>query len=252
MEKEDYQLLSRLDDYIHLALYKNTSSCTRFLNPHEQSVAIQKLKAEKVIQHKVFGGFEGSERNIIIIYPDNEYIEAEDDLSAAKIIFTKYDTKYINHRMILGSVLSLGIKRDGLGDIIIDKNTAYIIATKQMGKYICDNLLQIGRAHVSTEYIDNIDNINLSIKEPATITGTIASLRIDCILALALKTSRSKAAEMISNQMVYLNWQLVTKTSIQVEINQIITIRKKGRVILKDIGSNSRKNRIWVELQVYL
>ena len=251
MEKQDYQLLKRIDDYIHIAQYKNTVSYTRFLNPYEQSIAIQKLKTEKDIKYIVSGGYEGSERNIIIIYPDNDYTDIENNLSVAKIVFSKHDTKYINHRMILGSVLSLGIKRDGVGDIIIDQSTAYIIATKQMGKYICDNLLQIGRAHISTEYIDSTNNINLNIKEADAITGTIASLRIDCILALALKISRSKAAELIANQLVYINWQLVTKPTIQIDINQIITIRKKGRVILKDIGKNSRKNRIWVELAVY-
>jgi len=251
MEKKDYELANRIDDYIDLALYKNITSSTRFLNPYEQSLIIQKLKVTKGIKYKVQGGYENSERNIILIYPDDDYIELEDHLAVVKIQFTKYDTKYLNHRMILGSVLSLGIKRDGIGDIIIDNDKAYLIATKQMAKYIDENLLKVAHAHITTEYIDDISSVNLDLKEPMIIKGTIASLRIDCILSLALKASRTKACDLIKNQLVYVNWQLVTKPTLNIEENQIITIRKKGRVILKDIGNASKKNRIWVELQVY-
>ena len=45
----------------------------------------------------------------IIICPDDFTAESNDYLAAVKIKFTKFDIKYANHRMILGSVLSLGI-----------------------------------------------------------------------------------------------------------------------------------------------
>ena len=44
MEKKDYELANRLDDFIESALYRNTVSSTHFLNPYEQSLAINKLK----------------------------------------------------------------------------------------------------------------------------------------------------------------------------------------------------------------
>ena len=192
MEKNEYELINRLDDFIDLAIHKNVVSVTRFLNPAEQSLAVQKLITIKGVNYKIEGGYTGSERNIIIVYPDNEYTKLDDYLALVRIQFTKYDTKYLNHRMILGSVLSLGIKRDGIGDIILDKDTAYIIATKQLAEYIDDNLLKVAHAHITTTYIDYTNSINLNLKEPVTITGTIASLRIDCILALALKISRTR------------------------------------------------------------
>lgn len=248
--KDNYQLLNRLDDYIDLALYKYTTSTTRFLNPAEQSLAIDKLTKTKGIKYKIEGGYEQSERNIIIIYPDEDYIELDEYLALAKVDFTKYDRKYLNHRMILGSVLALGIKRDGVGDIILDTECGYIVATKQMAKYIAENLVQVGGANVSTTYIDSTAEATLNLKEPKIITGTIASLRIDCILSLALKISRTKACDLIANQLVFVNWQLATKSTMQIEENQIITVRKKGRIILKSIGNASRKNRIWVEVEV--
>lgn len=229
LEKENYELINRLDDFIEKAIYKNSISTTHFLNPYEQSLAVQKLKSVNGIEFKIDGGYSSSERNIVIIYPDDNYTKIDDYLSVVKIDFTKFDTKYLEHRIILGSVLSLGIKREGIGDIIIDETCAcaYLIATKKMAKYINDHLLKVGHAHVSTTYIDNAKSINLELKQPTVITGTIASLRIDCMLALALKTSRTKVNQLIKNQLVYINWQLVNKATLQVSENDIITVRKK-------------------------
>lgn len=252
MDKTNYELTNRLNDFIDLALYKNIISTSRFLNPYEQSLAVGMLKTVIGIKHNIFGGYENSERNIIVICPENRYVEPSNYLALVKVEFSKYDTKYLNHRMILGSALSLGIKRDGIGDIFLGEDAAYIVATKKMAEYIDNNLLNVAHANVSTTYIDNTASINLKLKDPITIKGTIASLRIDSILALALNVSRVKACDLIKNQMVYVNWQLVAKPTQLIDEGQIITIRKKGRVILKCIGNNSRKNRIWVELQIII
>lgn len=253
-QKDTYQLLNRLDDYIDKASNKYMVSATRFLNPYEQSLCISKLTAQKDISYNIFGGYENSERNMIIIHPIDMPIDLYEYLSAVKIEFSKYDTKYLNHRAILGSVLSLGISRDGIGDIIINSknNSAYLIAAKKMAIYINNNLLQVARAHITTSHLENISQVNLDINESKIITGTVASLRIDCILSLALKTSRNKACDLIKEQLIYINWQLVNKPTAIVKESDKITIRKKGRVVVKQIGNTSKKNRIWVELEVFV
>lgn len=252
MEKPEYELISRLDDYIVAVICKKQACATRFLNPYEQSLAVNKLKNIQGLKYQVIGGYDLSERNIIIIYPDEVKIDTEKFLSLVKIEFTKFDTRYINHRMILGSILSLGITRDGVGDIVtdIDNNFAYVIATKKMAEYINVHLSKVAHANVSTLNIDDTSSVKLNLKEPSYLSGTVSSLRIDSILALALKTSRSKTAEIIKNQMVYVNWQLVSKPTQIVKEGQIITVRKRGRILLTDILGSTKKNRIRIKLQV--
>lgn len=252
MDKTEYELLNRIDDYIDHAIYKNLISVTRFLNPYEQSTVINKLKNIKDIKYEIYGGYKYSERNVIAISPDNASASPENYLALVKINFTKFDTKYINHRMILGSVLALGITRDGIGDIILDSenNTAYVIATKKMAEYIYDHLIKVGGANVSALYIEDTSSAKLTLKEPFYVNGTVSSLRIDSILALALKTSRTKAVELIKDQRVYINWQLVLKPTHIVKEGQIITVRKKGRIMLTNILGSTKKDRMRVELQV--
>lgn len=251
METKDYEIINRLDDFIDLAARSHVVSTTHFFNPHEQSLALDKLKKARGIKYKVIGGYDISERNIIVIYPDDNFLKLDEYLGLVQVDFSKYDTKYLNHRMILGSVLALGIKRNGVGDIILDKDKAYIIATKQMAKYICDHLVKVANATVSTTYLDSTHHANLAIKKPSSITGTIASLRLDCVLALALRISRTKISDEIKNKLVYVNWQLATKATLQIAEGDVITIRQKGRVVLKSIGNASKKNRIWVEVEVF-
>ncbi len=254
MEKSEYELISRLDDYIDAVVYKKQACATRFLNPYEQSLAVNKLKNIQGLKYEILGGYDLSERNIIIIYRDEVKIDTEKFLSLVKIAFTKFDTKYINHRMILGSVLSLGITRDSVGDIVtdVDNHFAYVIATKKMAEYINNHLSKVAHANISTLYIDDFSSVKLNLKKPCYVSGTVASLRIDSILALALKASRNKTAEIIKNQMVYVNWQLVSKPTQIVKEGQIITVRKRGRILITDILGSTKKDRIRVKLQVTL
>ncbi|MBN2879420.1 MAG: hypothetical protein JXN65_07300 [Clostridia bacterium] len=250
MNENDKELLRRIDDLTDAAIYKNQVSVSRFLSPPEISAACKKLQRIPGIKYELYGGYEGSERNAVIIFPEGKAPNPQEYFAAIKIHFSKYDIKYSNHRMILGSLLSLGIKRDGIGDIIIDDDTAYIIAAKQMAEYICHNLSYVSRAAVSAEYIDDLSSLNLNSGNPVIVSGTVASLRIDCVLSLAMKIPRSKAAQLINDQMVYVNWQNIAKPTFIVQEGHIISVRRKGRIIINNIGGVSKKGRTYVEMEV--
>jgi len=250
MNENNKELLRRIDDLADAAIYKNQVSVSRFLSPPEISAACSKLQRLSGIGYELYGGYDGSERNAVVIFPEGKIPDPQVYFAAIKIHFSKYDVKYANHRMILGSLLSLGIKRDGIGDIIIDNDTAYIMAAKQMAEYICNNLSGVSRATVSAEYIDDLSSINLNSAEPSIVSGTVASLRIDSVLSLAMKIPRSKAAELINDQLVYVNWQNISKSTFIVQEGHIISVRRKGRIIVKNIGGISKKGRTYIELEV--
>ena len=58
---------------------------------------------------------------------------------------------------------------------------------------------------------------------------------MDNIVSDLAKTSRSKAVQIIAQERVFINGQNETKPSKQLKIGDIVTIRGKGRFIIKRI-----------------
>ena len=126
-------LAARLDDMIGQSA-RGELVCGNFLSPADAAF-LKRLATERGILNSLFlfGGYEGAERQISVILP--EYISGYDGnashkafeffseeigeaVKAIKIKGSGY--RSLSHRDYLGSLLSLGIERDRLGDIVIE------------------------------------------------------------------------------------------------------------------------------------
>ena len=84
------------------------------------------------------------------------------------------------------------------------------------------------------------------------LSAVVISLRLDNIVAVLSRTSRNKALDIISQERVFLNFKLETKSSKQVKVGDCITIRGKGRFEFKEISGNTRKGRYVVKFDKYV
>ncbi len=96
-------------------MYKNYDvKSTEFLNPYEVKNAVAILNSTNEIKYSVDGGYEQAERSTVFIYPFYmEYEDIEDTLRFLQIE-GNFKFKNISHKDYLGSILSLGIKREKL------------------------------------------------------------------------------------------------------------------------------------------
>ena len=69
-------------------------------------------------------------------------------------------------------------------------------------------------------------------------------MRLDCIVAEILNTSRGKAEEIISDGRIFINFENVEKQTKQIKENDIITVRGKGRFEIESIDGATKNNRI--------
>lgn len=122
---------------------------TEFLNPFEVKNAIDILNSESDLKYKVYGGYEGSERQIIYIFP--YYIEEEEVTGSLKAIQIEGNFKFksISHRDYLGALLHLGIKREKIGDILIHDNFCQVIVSEDICDFIIINLEKVSRNKVN-------------------------------------------------------------------------------------------------------
>lgn len=80
---------------------------------------------------------------------------------------------------------------------------------------------------------------------------TVASLRLDCVLAAGMSLSRARAAEIIRQGLVQRNHMPEERVDTLLEAGDLLSIRGFGRIRLTEIGGRTRKDRISIQLEVF-
>ena len=94
----------------------------------------------------------------------------------------------LTHRDFLGSILSLGIERSTLGDIVIRDNVGYLFAKDDIASYIADSLTKIKHTDVKCEITQGMPEGELYKTEIKRIQAN--GERLDAIVAKVFCISR--------------------------------------------------------------
>lgn len=111
------------------------------------------------------------------------------------------------------------------------------------------SLTRFENSKISIQEITDIRKKEIKIEEISII---VPSLRLDNIVSDLAKTSRSKAAQIINQERVFINGQNETKLSKQLKLNDVITIRGKGRFIIKEFTGTTRSGRTVIKIDKYV
>ena len=212
--------------------------CTRFLTPPEAEQAMRTAREHRLLC-TLSGGYPSAERVMACFHP-----EGEEPAFPIHCVHITWDGRYhqAEHRSILGSVLGLGIERSMVGDICLAQDGAYLMAAEEMGGFIADNLSQAGKMPVQARVMDSIPMI--APPEGKMFRDTVASLRLDAVLAAGLNMSRAEAAECILSGRVLMNHKPEMRLDAQLCEGGLLSIRGFGRLLVKAVGAPTRKGRI--------
>lgn len=248
--KADSKLLkARVNDILRLCHEKNCPKFSGFLSLDEQSEIIPLILGGKA---QLFGGYEDAERKMLGALPD--YISEPEQAFPIKAVRFVYPKEYIlSHRDVLGSLMSLGIKRESVGDICFAEGVATAFVTDEMADYIAQQVTKIGRVGVKVEVTMPQEAVK-SFNSPLTqsITFTVSSPRIDAVLSALTGCSRTKAEQLIKDGLVFVNSVAVTKSTKQVMVNDKITLRGTGKFVITGSGNYSKKGREIITAQKYI
>ncbi|MBR0427395.1 MAG: hypothetical protein IJK18_04275 [Clostridia bacterium] len=257
-KNQDERLLAaKILDKLEFTKIKNKIQYTDFLTLNEQEMAIKLLKKVDYKKYYFFGGKDNVERKILVIYPEKltEEMSRKNDEKIISLIRIKLPSELegqYDHRKYLGSCIKVGIEREKIGDILVERVGADIIAKCEVIEYLLQNLSNLTRfksAEFSIENISELKNVEVSKVE---ISSVVISLRLDNIVSTLAKTSRSKAQEILKQERVFLNHQVETKASKEVKVGDAITIRGKGRFEFREIAGNTRKGRFVIKIDKYV
>lgn len=255
--QEERILLAKILDKIEFSKSRNKIENTDFLNLSEQNLVNNFIKKLKFPNYYFFGGTNEAERKILIIYPEkiNEEMAKKNHskiMSVIKIELPIEQEGEFDHRSYLGAIMKLGIEREKIGDISVKSKGCEIIVKNEVLEFLIQNLGTLTRFSSAKIEEENIENLQKIETQKVEITEIVASLRLDNIVAALARTSRNKAVEILEQERVFLNFKNETKTSKQVKIGDIITIRGKGRFEFREISGNTKKGRFVIKIDKYI
>ena len=157
------------------------------------------------------------------------------------------------HRDCLGAILGLAVERSCIGDLIPspDEHCIYVAVLQEMAGVLCRELRQAGRVSVRTTLCEEGKAVLPMRPPPKLQTASVASLRLDAVLAAFLNCSRSQAEEYVRTGHVEINHIPQEKAGTPVYEQDLFTVRGKGRFRLEKLGGKSRKDRQWIEYYQY-
>lgn len=222
-----------------------------FLNPFEVENAKAILNSDTNLKYSVDGGYDESERKIVFIYPF--YMEYEDINDTLRFIQIEGNFKFksISHKDYLGSLLSLGIKREKIGDIIIHENFCQVIVSNDICDFILMNLEKVSNNNVKLKEISR-EEIVYSSPKCKDVSFTVTSSRIDCVISGLYNISRQESSKLINNEKVQVNYEKITSASKEIKSESLISVRGKGRAQIISIGDLTKKNKIKVQGKILL
>lgn len=215
---------------------------TDFLDPREQQILISIIGRHSGIKWSLFGGIPDAERKRALIFPD--YYESDEEDFQICLYEVEYPKKFVTleHRQVLGSLMSLGLKRGKFGDILFGDDRIHFLLSKEVEDYIRMQLESIGRASVTLKKQPFSAAIQSSEKwQECSVTSS--SLRLDTVISSVYNLSRQKSQLFIQQGLVKVNWTRIENPSFECKEGDMISVKGQGRSKIIGIEGKTKKEK---------
>lgn len=239
-------LPKRVEDAYHICEKTSAPKFLGFLTPSETAVAENVLRRLHA-SYRFFGGFIGAERVILALLPS----WCEDAPYPITPLTFKYrECDVLSHRDFLGSLMALGIARETIGDILVEKGRAVAFVSRDIVRFITENITKVG--NVGVEISEGYHEPLPSMSERVQLTDTVASVRLDCIIAALCNQSRNSANERIVSGEISVNSVECTRPTRNILSGDIITVRHRGRFYIDSVDELSKKGRVILKYSKFI
>lgn len=247
--RDERSLISNILDKAYRFTKTDKLEYTNFLNLNEYNVASRILDHLK-IEYSTFAPNIYSDKKVIFFLPSyiipntnffNEYITCIKIIPNVK--------RKLQHKDYMGTIYNLGIKREVIGDIFVDNDICYFFIINSIKDFVLNNLLKVGNQNVILSEVEldseEVNNISINIIEKEYI---VPSLRVDAICSTVFNLSRSEIKEKITKGDMYINDKLSYYSSDIINKNDIISLRKCGKIVFKGILRNTKSGNIVINI----
>ena len=262
-------LVSRIKDLSNKTFQNEYTTHTDFLSVSEQAALNDAMRRLGVPQQSdrvggttflLWGGFDDAERKVCAFLPT--WLDADgftlQESTAPEIVaclhISPVQAKFadeLTHRDYLGALMNLGIDRGQIGDILIDREdrSAYCFVLKTMAEYITKELCRVKHTTVLTK---EVPPDRCSVRpEFEEREGSVASERLDAILAFVYRLARGKAQELIEREAVIVDGRTAFSGGYDLKPGARVSVRGFGKFIYAGGISRTKKGRLYIRVRVY-
>ena len=246
---DDGLLKARIEDTVRLCERRSVPGFLGFLDEHQRAAAEGMLRPFRNVTTLFWGGHEEGERTILGVFPLGEDPDcARFPLTAMAFTFRREAS--LSHRDVLGSLLALGVRREGIGDILCGTGIAVAFVKDELVPFLTEQVDRIGGegVRVLCPYEGELPEAH-TFRE---IRDTVASPRLDAVLKVCIAASREEAARRIEAGLVSVNHRPCLSVSTEVKEGDILSLRGVGRFRVEQVGPTTRKGRMFLTIQQYI
>lgn len=256
-KQEDKILLAQILDKIEFSSQREKIEYTDFLDMYQVALVKSFMKKIDFGNFLLYGGFEDAERRVLIIFPDKYNMNMIEKnyskiIKVIRINLGDEEKGKYSHRNYLGGIVKLGMKREKVGDILVCDDGADVLVKNETAETLKQELGSLTRFENSTIEVIDLNELRVQEIKVEELSIIVPSLRLDNFVSDLAKTSRSKAVQILDSERVFINGQNETKASKQVKLGDVITIRGKGRFIVKEFSGTTRSGRTVVKIEKYV
>ena len=227
----------------------HSKAFSTFLDLRQKELFVSQFNKFSGIKMEFYAGIEGdSERTIACVCDEYDEIYSWDyPLCVLKSKINGEDK--LSHRDFLGAIMNLMIKREYIGDIIVQNDECFIVCHNNMAPVIISELKKVRHSFVDFDYYDQPVNYTRQVSQSKSIT--VASMRLDAVISVVLNCSRNEGSGYIKQGLVSVNHLAVKRSDFEIIDNDVLSIRGKGKYKLSFDGSKSRKDRFFITYYKY-
>ncbi len=218
-------------------------SFSHFLGLAERSDMYRELQEWETLPWEFFGGMEDCERVVLRIGSEDS-LGYDMPYPIALVKIAPKNAKFadeLGHRDFLGSILSLGLERDSIGDIFVEDNIGYVFCLDTVAAYLVENLERVRHTAVNCKILDEVPALKST--EPEEKTVQAASYRIDLVLAKVYNLSRGNASELFPEKKIFVDGRLCEDPGRELKPGELVSVRGFGRFRIREELGLSRKGK---------
>lgn len=241
---------NRLEELADTAYQRDIVTFSDFLDLQEQHIIHSINWREHGTNLVLSGGYDTAERQMAAFLPEALVFEWTFPFVCIEILPQSLKfAEPLNHRDFLGAILNLGIDRSRLGDLVVKDAKAYVFCEEKIADFLCQELCRVRHTTVGATICEDITQF----PEPdrKEITGSVASIRLDSVIALAFAESRSSIVPLIEGGKVFVNGKMVVSNGYALKEKDVISVRGKGKFQYGHVVHHTKKGRNMVVVYRY-